>query len=172
MFLIFDVFHSLCWKFDEMKRCIKKFGKKPNVISYNAPISACEKAGDSKTALALLSEMKNYIDLIIPRGGKGLVKKVLKKSTVSIVGHYEGLCHVFVDRDADLKTAMKVVKNSKMRNVSICAAAETFDHTNYMSESLFYPVLLNSIFVILFITLTVKMLGHKNSQSEMKSKRR
>ena len=39
--------------------------------------------------------MKNYIDLIIPRGGKSLVKKVLKKSAVSIIGHYEGLCHVF-----------------------------------------------------------------------------
>ena len=73
----------------------------------------------------LLSGMKNYIDLIIPRGGKSLVKKVLKKSSVSIVGHYEGLCHVFVDREADLSTAIKVVKNSKMRNVSICGAAET-----------------------------------------------
>ena len=73
----------------------------------------------------LLSKMKNYIDLIIPRGGKGLVKKVLKKSSVSIIGHYEGICHVFVDRDADLSTAIKVVKNSKMRNVSICGAAET-----------------------------------------------
>ena len=73
----------------------------------------------------LLSDMKNYIDLIIPRGGKSLVKKVLKKSSVSIIGHYEGLCHVFVDRDADLSTAIKVVKNSKMRNVSICGAAET-----------------------------------------------
>ena len=73
----------------------------------------------------LLSRMKNYIDLIIPRGGKGLVKKVLKKSSVSIIGHYEGLCHVFVDREADLSTAIKVVKNSKMRNVSICGAAET-----------------------------------------------
>ena len=73
----------------------------------------------------LLSDMKNYIDLIIPRGGKNLVKKVLKKSSVSIVGHYEGLCHVFVDREADLKIAIKVVKNSKMRNVSICGAAET-----------------------------------------------
>jgi len=73
----------------------------------------------------LLSSMKNYIDLIIPRGGKSLVKKVLKKSSVSIVGHYEGLCHVFVDRDADLITAIKIVKNSKMRNVSICGAAET-----------------------------------------------
>ena len=69
--------------------------------------------------------MKNYIDLIIPRGGKGLVKKVLKKSAVSIIGHYEGLCHVFVDKDADLSTAIKIVKNSKMRNVSICGAAET-----------------------------------------------
>ena len=73
----------------------------------------------------LLSDMKNYIDLIIPRGGKSLVKKVLKKSSVSIIGHYEGLCHVYVDRDADLSTAIKVVKNSKMRNVSICGAAET-----------------------------------------------
>ena len=73
----------------------------------------------------LLSNMKNYIDLIIPRGGKSLVKKVLKKSSVSIIGHYEGLCHVFVDRDADLSTAIKIVKNSKMRNVSICGAAET-----------------------------------------------
>ncbi len=73
----------------------------------------------------LLSNMKNYIDVIIPRGGKGLIKKVLKKSSVSIIGHYEGLCHVYVDREADLDMAIKVVKNSKMRNFSICGAAET-----------------------------------------------
>ena len=73
----------------------------------------------------LLSSMKNYIDVIIPRGGKGLVKKVLKKSVISIIGHYEGLCHVYVDREADLSMAIKVVKNSKMRNVNICGAAET-----------------------------------------------
>jgi len=73
----------------------------------------------------LLSNMKSYIDLIIPRGGKNLVKKVLKKATTSIIGHYEGLCHVYIDKDADLKMAVKVVKNSKMRNVSICGAAET-----------------------------------------------
>ena len=73
----------------------------------------------------LLSSMKNYIDVIIPRGGKSLVKKVLKKSAISIIGHYEGLCHVYVDRDADLSMAIKVVNNSKMRNFSICGAAET-----------------------------------------------
>ena len=73
----------------------------------------------------LLSSMKNYIDVVIPRGGKGLVKKVLKKSNVSTIGHYEGLCHVYIDKDADLKMAIKIVKNSKMRNFSICGAAET-----------------------------------------------
>ena len=73
----------------------------------------------------LLSKMKNYIDVIIPRGGKNLVTKVLKKSTVSIIGHYEGLCHVYIDRDSDLNKAIKIVINSKMRNVSICGAAET-----------------------------------------------
>ena len=73
----------------------------------------------------LLSDMKNYVDIIIPRGGKNLVNKVIKKSAVSIIGHYEGLCHVYVDREADLNMAIKIVKNSKMRNVSICGAAET-----------------------------------------------
>ena len=73
----------------------------------------------------LLSNMKNYIDLVIPRGGKTLIKKVMKKSSVAIVGHYEGLCHVYVEKEADLNMAIKVVKNSKMRNVSICGAAET-----------------------------------------------
>jgi len=73
----------------------------------------------------LLSNMKNYIDVIIPRGGKSLLKKVIKKSTVSIIGHYEGLCHVYVDKEADLNMAIKIVLNSKMRNVSICGAAET-----------------------------------------------
>ena len=73
----------------------------------------------------LLSNMKNYIDIIIPRGGKSLVKKVIKKTSVPIIGHYEGLCHVYIDCEADLDMAIKVVKNSKMRNVSICGAAET-----------------------------------------------
>ena len=73
----------------------------------------------------LLSSMKNYVDVIIPRGGKSLVGKVLKKSSVSIIGHYEGLCHVYINEDANLNMAIRVVKNSKMRNVSICGAAET-----------------------------------------------
>ena len=80
---------------------------------------------DRKHVDYFLSSMKKYVDVIIPRGGKNLVKKVLKKSSISIIGHYEGICHVYVDHEADLNMAIKVTKNSKMRNVSICGAAET-----------------------------------------------
>ena len=73
----------------------------------------------------MLTKMKKYIDVIIPRGGKSLVKKVQQKSSIPTIGHLEGICHVYIDRDADLKMAIKIVKNSKMRNVSICGAAET-----------------------------------------------
>ena len=73
----------------------------------------------------LLSKMSDYIDVIVPRGGKGLVKKVKQLSDVNVIGHLEGNCHVYVDKDADLNMAKKVVLNSKMRRTSICGAAET-----------------------------------------------
>ena len=73
----------------------------------------------------LLSKMKNYIDVIVPRGGNNLVKKVKAKSKVPIIGHLEGLCHVYIDREADLNMAIKISANAKMRNYSICGAAET-----------------------------------------------
>tara|TARA_B100000579_G_scaffold38608_1_gene26983 strand:+ start:2202 stop:3440 length:1239 start_codon:yes stop_codon:yes gene_type:complete len=73
----------------------------------------------------LLSKMQNYIDIIIPRGGKSLVKKVKSKSKVPTIGHLEGICHVYVDKKANLNMAIKVVRNAKMRNFNICGAAET-----------------------------------------------
>ncbi|MBD1143585.1 glutamate-5-semialdehyde dehydrogenase [Pelagibacterales bacterium SAG-MED33] len=73
----------------------------------------------------MLSDMKKFIDVIIPRGGKNLVKRVQKLSKVPIIGHLEGLCHTYVDKDANLNMAKKVVYNAKLRNTSICGATET-----------------------------------------------
>ena len=73
----------------------------------------------------MLSGMKKYIDVIIPRGGKNLVKRVQELSKVPIIGHLEGLCHTYVDKDANLNMAKKVVYNAKLRNTSICGATET-----------------------------------------------
>ena len=73
----------------------------------------------------MLSNMQNFIDVIIPRGGKNLVRKVQNFSKVPIIGHLEGICHTYIDKDADLKMAIDVVYNAKLRNTSICGATET-----------------------------------------------
>ncbi len=80
---------------------------------------------DRKIVNFLLSKMGKYIDVIVPRGGKGLVENVQKFSRVPIIGHLEGLCHIYVEKDYNVATACKVVVNSKMRRTSICGAAET-----------------------------------------------
>ena len=73
----------------------------------------------------MLSKMNNQIDVIIPRGGKNLVKKVQDISNVPIIGHLEGICHTFVDRQANLNMAIDIIYNAKLRNTSICGATET-----------------------------------------------
>ncbi len=73
----------------------------------------------------LLQKMSKFIDVIIPRGGKGLVKKVQDLSSVPTIGHLEGVCHSYVDKNANPKIANKVVQNAKMRNTAICGATET-----------------------------------------------
>tara|TARA_B100001029_G_scaffold37352_1_gene28655 strand:+ start:185 stop:1435 length:1251 start_codon:yes stop_codon:yes gene_type:complete len=80
---------------------------------------------DRKMVDIMLSNMKKYIDVIIPRGGKNLVKRVQEFSKVPIIGHLEGICHTFVDKDAELNMASKVIYNAKLRNTSICGATET-----------------------------------------------
>ena len=73
----------------------------------------------------LLTKMSKFVDVIIPRGGKGLVKKVQDLSTIPTIGHLEGVCHSYVDKDANPAIAKKVIYNAKLRNTSICGATET-----------------------------------------------
>jgi glutamate-5-semialdehyde dehydrogenase len=73
----------------------------------------------------MLAGMTEYIDVIVPRGGKSLVERVQKEARVPVIGHLEGNCHVYVDRDADVRMARTIVVNAKMRRTGICGAAET-----------------------------------------------
>jgi len=73
----------------------------------------------------MLTKMNKFIDVIIPRGGKGLVKKVQNLSTITTIGHLEGVCHSYVDKDASPEIAKKVIHNAKLRNTAICGATET-----------------------------------------------
>ena len=80
---------------------------------------------DRKIVDNMLSKMSKYIDVIVPRGGKGLVSKVQKFSNVHVIGHLEGLCHIYVDNTVNLEVAKKIIINAKMRRTSICGAVET-----------------------------------------------
>ncbi len=73
----------------------------------------------------MLAEMVEDIDVIVPRGGKSLIARVRKEARVPVIGHLEGVCHVYVDRSANLMMAQAIVLNAKMRRTGICGAAET-----------------------------------------------
>lgn len=73
----------------------------------------------------MLSGMTEYLDVLVPRGGRSLVERVRREARVPVIGHLEGNCHVYVDRDADLNMARAIVLNAKMRRTGICGAAET-----------------------------------------------
>ncbi|MGA7539564.1 MAG: glutamate-5-semialdehyde dehydrogenase [Steroidobacteraceae bacterium] len=73
----------------------------------------------------MLAGMTEYLDVIVPRGGKSLVARVQQEARVPVIGHLEGNCHVYVDRDADVRMAQSIALNAKMRRTGICGAAET-----------------------------------------------
>ena len=106
--LLANLFREVLQKNNINKNCIQFIDKKDRKIVDN-----------------LLSKMSKYIDVIVPRGGKGLVAKVQKFSNIHVIGHLEGLCHIFIDKSANLKMAKKIVINAKMRRTSICGAVET-----------------------------------------------
>jgi glutamate-5-semialdehyde dehydrogenase len=73
----------------------------------------------------MLAHMTDYIDVVVPRGGKSLVARVQAEARVPVIGHLDGNCHVYVDRDANLEMATRVTLNAKLRRTGICGAAET-----------------------------------------------
>jgi len=115
---------------------LKKCGVDQNYVQFI-------KTKNRKVVYDLLSKMKGYIDLVIPRGGKSLVKKVDELSTVPYIGHLEGICHTFIDKKAKLNMAVKVLENAKMRNTSICGATETVIFHKSIAKKFINPVLKN-----------------------------
>jgi glutamate-5-semialdehyde dehydrogenase len=110
------------------RKSLSNFNINKNVVQF------IEKK-DRKLVNFLLEKMSNYIDVIVPRGGKGLVEKVQKYSKVHVIGHLEGLCHIYVDSQSDIQMASNIIKNAKMRRTSICGAVETLLINNKVLKS-------------------------------------
>jgi glutamate-5-semialdehyde dehydrogenase len=79
----------------------------------------------SREGVSKLIKMDKYVDLIIPRGGEGLIRYISENSSVAVVKHDKGLCHVYIDKDADIDKAIPIMINAKCRRVGICNAMET-----------------------------------------------
>lgn len=73
----------------------------------------------------LLANMQEFVDVVVPRGGKSLIERVLRDARVPVIGHLEGICHTYVHASADVEMAKKVTLNAKMRRTGICGATET-----------------------------------------------
>ncbi len=91
----------------------------PNACIQLVPIT------DRAAVGYMLAEMRAHIDVIVPRGGRSLIARVQEEARVPVIGHLEGVCHVYVDRAANLDMARSIVLNAKMRRTGICGSAET-----------------------------------------------
>lgn len=78
-----------------------------------------------RQAVDMLLGLSDYIDLVIPRGGEGLIRRVAKLSRIPVIKHYKGICHVYVDKDADLKMAQRICFNAKVQRPGVCNAMES-----------------------------------------------
>ncbi|MFA7283911.1 MAG: glutamate-5-semialdehyde dehydrogenase [Candidatus Omnitrophota bacterium] len=103
--------------FNALREAVKKNGLPEGVISFVATTD--------RKAVDYLLKLNAYIDVVIPRGGEELIKKVVRSSRIPVIKHYKGICHVYVDEDADLNMAEKICVNAKLQRPGVCNAMES-----------------------------------------------
>ena len=104
----------------EISKCFKIGLKNANLPEHAVQLIPTS----DRNAVSQMLALSEYIDVIVPRGGKNLVSLVQDKARVPVFAHLEGICHIYVDKSADLQKSKKVVINSKLRRPGICGAAE------------------------------------------------
>jgi glutamate-5-semialdehyde dehydrogenase len=128
-----DSFHSSRCIVDLLRRALKGAGLPEDCVQL-VPTT-------NRAAVGELLKAMDWLDLIVPRGGRSLIDRVTAESRVPVLRHYEGICHVYVDRDADIAMARDIVANAKMRRVSVCGAAETLLIDKAVLDTHLMPVL-------------------------------
>ena len=113
-----ESFHSSRAIYECMRSGLQEAGIDPDAVQM-VPTT------DRAAVGYLLSSMSQWIDVVVPRGGKGLIKRVQDEARVPVIGHLEGICHVYLHEQADTDMARNIVLNAKMRRTGICGACET-----------------------------------------------
>lgn len=95
------------------------------LLKHNLPVELISVVPDPDRALMLeLLAQRDYIDVVIPRGGEGLIRYVTENSKIPVIQHFKGVCHLYVDKDADYVTALKLLLNGKTQRTGVCNAIE------------------------------------------------
>jgi glutamate-5-semialdehyde dehydrogenase len=128
-----DSFHSSRAIVELLRRALKAAGLPEDCVQL-VPTT-------DRAAVGELLRATGWLDLIVPRGGRSLIDRVTDESRVPVLRHYDGICHVYIDRDADIAMARDIVANAKMRRVSVCGAAETLLIDRAVLDTHLMPVL-------------------------------
>lgn len=121
-----EAFHSNRALAGLLRESLKEGGLPPDAVQL-VPTT-------ERRAIDLLLAKEDELDLVIPRGGEGLIKTVVEKSRIPVIKHYKGVCHVFVSRKADMKLAVPIVTNAKVQRPGVCNAMETLLLDRGLSE--------------------------------------
>jgi glutamate-5-semialdehyde dehydrogenase len=128
-----ESFHSSRAIVEALKRGIGKAGLPENAVQL-VPTR-------DRAAVGMMLNMSEFIDVIVPRGGRSLIERVQRESRLPVIAHLEGNCHVYVDRAADLEKARRLVLNAKMRRTGVCGAAETLLVDRVVAKTYLPPIL-------------------------------
>jgi len=150
-----EAFHSSKLIADLMHVALEKCGIPKNVITFVPDTD--------REIMNLLLTLDEYIDLVIPRGGESLIKFVAKTSTIPVLKHYKGVCHMYVDDSADLEMARKILIDGKTSRPSVCNSLETILVNEKVAQD-FYKIVETDE-----ILQTVEFAGCKKTQQFLKS---
>ena len=128
-----ESFHSSRAIADALRRGIARAGLPENAVQL-VPTR-------DRAAVGMMLAMSEFIDIIVPRGGRSLIERVQRESRIPVIAHLEGLCHVYIDRAADFDKARQIVLNAKMRRTGVCGAAETLLVDRAVAEKYLPPIL-------------------------------
>lgn len=129
-----DSFHSSSAIHKAMKKGLEAANLPANAIQI---VNTTDRAAVG----ALLTGLNGTVDVIIPRGGKSLVERVQKEARIPVFSHLEGICHIYIDKSANVEMAEKIIVNAKMRRTGICGAVETILIDSKATEK-FIPVII------------------------------
>ena len=117
-------------------------GLQQGLAEAGLPATAIQRVPTSdRAAVGMLLRMSDYLDIVVPRGGKGLIERVQQESRVPVLAHLEGLCHTYVDGAAELDMARRIAVNAKLRRTGICGATETLLLDRKAAETHLGPIL-------------------------------